>query len=120
MKTTNYPTYPTTVREAGERAAQEGLLLSEYLERRGPFPMPPSGYSLAQGSSSRWIGHETVRRGWIITPVWNAATGALSLELWMAEHRAPNYTNLSPSEALELAADLTATARALEAARDGE
>lgn len=104
--------YPTTVREAGERAAQEGLLLSEYLESRGPFPMPPSGHSLAQGSSSRWLGHEIVNRRWIITPTWDAATDSHAIEVWMADHKAPSYAELSPADAVQFAADLLTATRA--------
>ena len=116
----NATKYPSTVREAGDMADALGMKLWEFLEMLSSTPAPPAGYTPAKGSDGRWLGPETVKRGWIITPVWNAITGAHSLELWMAEHRAPNYANLSPSEALELAADLTAAARALEAARDGE
>ena len=109
----NTTKYPATVREAGDMAPV-GMKLSEFLEMLSPIPMPPAGYTLAKGSETRWIGAEIVKRRWIITPAWTSTTDTHSLELWMAEHRAPTYAQLSPSEALELAADLAA------AARDGE
>lgn len=93
-----------------------GMELSEFLEMLAPIPMPPVGYTLAPKSSDRWIGTETMNRGWIITPVWNATTNTHSLEVWMADHKAPNYAELTPAEALTLAADLTAVANATLAA----
>jgi hypothetical protein len=105
-------------------AEQQGLNPSELLEQLerdlGPMPMPPADYTLAKGSETRWIGAEIVKRRWIITPSWDSTTNVHSLALWMADHKAPTYAQLSPSEALELAADLAAAAQALEAARDGE
>jgi hypothetical protein len=116
--------WPATVRELGDMAAQQGLNPSELLEQLerdlGPMPMPPADYTLAKGSETRWIGAEIVKRRWIITPSWDSTTNVHSLALWMADHKAPTYAQLSPSEALELAADLAAAAQALEAARDGE
>jgi hypothetical protein len=108
------------VRELGNLAHEKGLNPSELLEQLerdlGPMPMPPADYTLAKGSETRWIGAEIVKRRWIITPAWTSTTDTHSLELWMAEHRAPTYAQLSPSEALELAADLTAAAQTVLAA----
>lgn len=106
--------YPATVREAGDMAEKLGMKLSEFLEMLGPIPMPPAGYTLAPKSSEKWIGTETMNRGWIITPAWNATTNTHSLEFWVADHRAPSYANLSPADAFQLAADLTAAARAID------
>lgn len=104
---------PATVREAGEMAAKLGMPLSEFLDMLGPIPMPPAGYTLAQGSQRRWIGQEIVKSRWILLPVWDAATDRHSFELWMADHQPPQYGSLTAAEALELAADLAATARAV-------
>lgn len=109
----NTTKYPATVREAGDMAHALGMKLPEFLEMLGPIPMPPAGYTLAPKSSDRWIGEEKMHRGWIITPAWSAATNTHSLEVWMADHKAPNYATLTPAEALTLAADLTAVAEAL-------
>ncbi|MFD1845341.1 hypothetical protein [Arthrobacter flavus] len=112
-KTTNWP---ATVREFGNLADQRGMKSSELFEELerdlGPFPMPPTGYTLAEESDDRWIGPERVNRGWIITPVWNSTTSSHSIEVWMADHTAPTYANLSPVDAFEFAADLIAVARA--------
>jgi hypothetical protein len=107
--------YPATVREAGDMAHALGMKLSEFLELLSPIPMPPAGYTLAKGSDSRWIGPETMNRRWIITPVWNATTNTHSLELWMADHQPPTYAALSPADALQLAADLTAASESITA-----
>lgn len=112
--------YPATVREAGDMATALGMKLSEFLEMLSPIPMPPAGYTLVKGSETRWIGAHIVKSRWIIQHAWTSTTDTHSLELWMGGHRAPDYANLFPSEALELAADLTAAARALETDRDGE
>ena len=104
---------PATVREAGDMAQALGMKLSELMGMLAPIPMPPAGYFLAEKSSDRWIGHEVVKRDWIITPIWNATTNTHSLELWTANHKPPTYANLSPDDALQLAADLTAVANAL-------
>lgn len=104
---------PATVREAGDMAAKLGMPLSEFLEMLGPIPMPPAGYTLAQGSQHRWIGHEIVKRRWILLPVWDAATNRHSFELWMADHQPPRYGSLTAAEALELSADLADAARAV-------
>jgi hypothetical protein len=103
---------PATVREAGDMAHKLGMTLSEFLQMLGPIPMPPVGYTLAPRSEDRWTGPETFNRGWIITPAWNATTDTHSIEVWMADHTPPQYANLSPADALQLAADLTAAARA--------
>lgn len=116
----NNTKYPVTVREAGSMAHALGMELSEFLEMLGPIPMPPAGYFLAEKSSDRWIGHEVVKRDWIITPTWNATTNTHSLELWMANHRPPTYANLSPADALQLAADLAGASRAITATEAAE
>lgn len=77
---------------------------------------PPVGYVLAEGCADHWVGPEVMNRGWIITPAWNATTDTHSVELWAANHEPPNYANLSPADALQLAADLAATAAAVLAA----
>jgi hypothetical protein len=113
----NTTKYPVTVRDAGDMAEKLGITFVELLEMLGPIPMPPAGYTLARGSDNRWIGTETIRLGWIITPVWtwSSSGGAHSLELWMADHKQPTYSNLSPADALQLAADLAAAAKAIAA-----
>lgn len=110
----NTTKYPATVRELGAMAAKLGMKAPELLEMLSPIPMPPAGYTLAPKSDTRWIGPETMSRGWIITPAWtwNSNGGAHSIEVWMADHTPPRYANLSPADALQLAADLTAAARA--------
>jgi hypothetical protein len=110
----NATKYPATVREAGDMAAKLGMKLSEFLEMLGPIPMPPAGYTLAKGSETRWTGPETVKSRWIIQPAWNSTTNTITVELWMADHQPPTYANLTAAEALELAADLTATTHAAE------
>lgn len=116
----NNTKYPATVRELGDMAAQLGMKPTELLEMLGPIPMPPAGYSLAKGSDVRWIGPGRVTRRWIITPAWNATTDARSLEVWMADHKAPNYAELSPTDAIDLAADLIAAARDMQSASTDE
>lgn len=101
---------PATVRELGDMAEALGMTVPELLDLLGPIPMPPAGFILAAKSSDRWTGPEIVRRGWIVTPVWNATTGRHSLEVWISDHVPPAYGNLSPADALQLAADLTAAA----------
>ena len=112
-QTTNYP---ATVRELAEMAEKLGMKPSELLGILGPIPMPPAGYTLAEGCDDHWIGHEIVKRGWIITPAWNSTSNVHSIELWAANHEPPTYALLSPAEALELAADLAAVAKAIAAA----
>lgn len=104
--------YPDTVRELGEMASALGILPSELLELLGPVPMPPAGYTLTPKSDDRWVGAETIKSGWIITPTWYASTNTHYIEVWLAEHYRPNYSPLSASEALALAADLAAVSRA--------
>ncbi|MDQ0679064.1 hypothetical protein QFZ30_002446 [Arthrobacter pascens] len=104
---------PRTVREAGDMAEKLGMKLPEFLEMLGPIPMPPAGYTLAPHSDDKWIGRETMNRGWIITPAWNATSNTHSIELWAADHEPPDYTVLTPPEALQLAADLITAAQAL-------
>ncbi|WP_104175521.1 hypothetical protein [Arthrobacter sp. Y81] len=111
----NTTKYPATVRELGDMAEKLGMKASELLEMLGPIPMPPAGYTLARRSGDRWTGPETFNRGWIITPAWNASTNTHSIELWAASHEPPSYANLTPDEALQLAADLTAVAKTVQA-----
>jgi hypothetical protein len=101
---------PRTVREAGDMAHALGMTLPEFLDVLGPIPMPPAGFTLAQGSDHRWIGQEIVKRRWIILPVWDGSANRRSFELWMADHRPPRYGSLTAAEALELSADLAAAA----------
>lgn len=111
--------WPATVREFGDMAAERGLgivAMWDELEREfGPIPMPPAGYTLAHGSSDRWIGDEVINRRWIITPAWYASTDSHSIEVWMADHQAPTYGDLTPAEARELGAALIQAAQAAEA-----
>jgi hypothetical protein len=111
--------YPTTVRGLADMAAEQGKTLAEMLDIIGPIPMPPAGYTLAQGPEVKWIGHEMVNRRWIITPTWTVTTGR-ALEVWMADHEPPRYAHLSPEDALQLAADLITAARAVEDASKAE
>lgn len=104
---------PYTIREHAEVAVARGQLLSEYLTTI-TVPVPPAGYTLAHGSQRKWIGPEIVKRRWILTPAWDGVTDRHSFELWMADHQPPHYGSLTAGEALELAADLTAAAEALE------
>ncbi|WP_258802778.1 hypothetical protein [Pseudarthrobacter sp. NS4] len=111
----NTTKYPATFREFAETAIELGMTLPRLLEVLGPIPMPPAGYTLAPKSESRWIGTETIARGYIITPTWDYRTQKHSIEVWMAEHEAPDYAVLSPAEALRFAADLTAAVQAVAA-----
>lgn len=108
--------WPTTVVACAEDALRRGMKLSEYLEelekRLGPVPMPPAGFQMDPHSDVRWLGPEVYHERWIITPVWNSTTGAHSLDVWLADHQPPNYADLSPEDALELAAALAAASRA--------
>jgi hypothetical protein len=110
----NTTKYPATVRELGDMAEKLGMLPSEVLELLGPIPMPPAGYTLAPKSSQRWIGTEIINGRWILTPVWDATTASHSVDVWMADHEPPNYANLAPAEAADLA---TALLQATQAAR---
>lgn len=114
----NTTKYPDTVRELGKMADEMGISPSELLQMLGPIPMPPAGYTPAPKSDNRWIGPETMSRRWIITPAWtwSSTGGAHSIELWMADHKRPTYANITPAEALHLAADLTAVASKIAAA----
>lgn len=114
----NTTKYPVTVREAGDMAEKLGMTLPSLLEMLGPIPMPPAGYTLAPKSDNRWIGPETMSRRWIITPAWtwDSNGAAHSIEVWMADHKRPTYANITPAEALQLAADLTAVASKITAA----
>jgi|GEM_PF-4161659 len=102
---------PATVRELADMAREQGKTLVEMLDIIGPIPMPPAGYILAQGREDKWIGHEIVNRRWIITPTWNVPNGR-ALEVWMADHKAPRYAELSQADAVQFAADLLAAAQA--------
>ncbi|WP_314324193.1 hypothetical protein [Paenarthrobacter ilicis] len=103
---------PATVRELGNMAEEMNMTAAQLLEFLGPWPEPPTGYSLDPHSDSRWLGPEKHHRRWIITPVWNSASEAYSLDVWLADHQPPNYAEMSPQDALELAEAL-ATAAAL-------
>lgn len=108
----HHTNWPATVREAGKLAAAEGKTLSELfqelLTELGPCPAPPEGYRLDPHSDVRWLGPETYHQKWIITPVWNSTTDAHSLDVWLADHQPPNYADLSPEDARDLAAALVA------------
>lgn len=113
----NPTNWPATIRELGEMAAREDLDLGAMLDRleaeAGPIPRPPAGYTLAPGCSDHWIGTEIINGRWIITPAWDSTTNRHTLEVWMADHQPPNYSALTPSAALELAASLLQAARSL-------
>jgi hypothetical protein len=98
-------------------AEELSMKASELLEMLGPIPMPPAGYTLAPKCSDRWIGTEIINRRWILTPVWHSTTDSHSVDVWMADHEPPNYAQLSPTEAAELAMALlqaTQPARAID------
>ncbi|MBT1001179.1 hypothetical protein KIH31_01075 [Paenarthrobacter sp. DKR-5] len=111
--------WPATLLElakiAKQREERPTATLAALETELGPCPMPPEGYTLAPGSSTRWVGPETTNRGWIITPVWDFTTNSHSIEVWMAGHQPPSYASLSPADALELVADLAAAARVIAA-----
>jgi hypothetical protein len=111
----NSTKYPATVRELGDMAEELGMKASELLEMLGPIPMPPAGYTLAPKSSDRWIGTEIINRRWILTPVWHSTTDSHSVDVWMADHMPPNYAELTPAEATELAAALLHVTKAARA-----
>lgn len=102
---------PFTIPEIADLIATLTRAL-DFVAEESPSPTAPEGYSLAHGCSDHFVGAETMNRDWIITPAWNATTGAHSLELWAANHEAPNYATLAPAKALQLAADLIAVATA--------
>ena len=104
-----------TVRELGDIAQGDFKAFLSLIENFGPWPMPPAGYTPAPNSDDRWVGSETIKGGWILTPTWYASTNTHYVEMWAAEHYPPNYTRLTAAEALELASDLAATARAAQA-----
>lgn len=106
---------PRTVREAGDMAHQLGMTPAEFLDMLGPIPMPPAGYVLFKAGSDRWIGPEIVGPRWIVTAVWNAATNERTVEVFTATHVGEKYTNLTPAEALAMAADLVELAQPLAA-----
>lgn len=97
---------PRTVREAGDMAEKLGITLVELLDMLGPIPMPPSGYSLIKTGSDKWVGPEIVGPRWIATTVWNASTAEQTIEIFTATHVGEKYTNLTPGQALAMAADL--------------
>jgi len=106
---------PYTMRELGDWASNNGKEILEALDFWAPWPTKPEGYMLARKSDHRWIGPEIVHGRFIVTPVWDARTDTHSVDVWMADHQPPNYSNLTPAEAADLAAALlkaTAAARA--------
>lgn len=111
----HHTNWPATVREAGAIAATEGKTLSELFEdlvnELGPCPAPPDGYAQDPHSDFRWLGPEVMHERWIITPVWNAATDSHSVDVWLADHRPPNYAELSSKDALNLVAALATASR---------
>lgn len=115
----NTTKYPATVRELGDMAEARGMTATRLLEVLGPIPMPPAGYTLAPKSDTRWIGTETFARGYIITPAWDYRTQKHSIELWTAKPKKQDAT-LTPAEALQLAADLTAAVQAIAALEASE
>ena len=106
-------TMPATVRELGDMAEQRGMSATDLLTELAsalPAPQPPAGYTLAEGCSDYYVGTETRTEAWVVVPGWDAAAGAHRVEAWPTNDR-----NLTPAEALELAAALTAAAKAAEA-----
>jgi len=89
---------PATLVELGDMAHEMGVSVVHLLEMLPPIPIPrrPAGYTLAEDSDDYWSGQGIIKRGWIITPVWNSTTDTHSLDVWLAEHYAPTYANLSP------------------------
>jgi hypothetical protein len=108
--------YPPTVRALGDMAEKLGMTAVELLDLLGPIPMPPAGYALAPKSSHRWAGTEIIHGRFIVTPIWEATTGSHSVDVWMADHERPNYSNLTPAEAADLAAALLQATQAARAA----
>ena len=76
-----------------------------------PSLAAPAGYELAEGCSDHWTGREIMNRGWIVNQAWNSTTGQSTIELWVADHEAPSYGNLTPADAINLATDLLALAK---------
>lgn len=111
---------PFTLRELGDWCNSHEMTILQGLDFFAPWPTAPAGYTLAPKSETRWIGPETMARGYIITPVWDATTNTHSLDVWMADHKKPNYATLTPAEALQLAADLASTATAIKAIEAAE
>jgi hypothetical protein len=96
-------------------AHKMGIKPSELIGMLEPWPKPPAGYVLAEGTSDIWTGTDIVQRGWIITPSWNATTDRHSIELWTAKGSPDEVlSHLTPAEAIQLAADLTTAARAID------
>ncbi|WP_426986570.1 hypothetical protein [Pseudarthrobacter sp. Y6] len=93
---------PATVRELIGAAQERGVQPSELL--------PPAGYTLAEGCSDYYIGTETKNDAWVVAAGWDAQIAAHRIEVWTVKDR-----NLSPAEALEMAAALTAAAEAADA-----
>lgn len=118
----NTTKYPLTFRDSCNMAEERGSTAVDLLEMLGPIPTSPAGYALAHGSDFRWTGPEIMNRRWIITPVWtwNSDGGTHSIELWMADHEAPDYAVLTPADAIQLAADLAAVASKIAAAEATE
>lgn len=109
----NTTKYSATVRELGDMAESMNMTVLRLLEVLGPIPMPPAGYVLAPKSETRWIGTETMARGYIITPSWDYRTQKHSIELWTSKDPGESDAHLTPADAVQLAADLTAAAEAL-------
>ncbi|MET3718332.1 hypothetical protein [Arthrobacter sp. UYEF21] len=103
-------TLPATVRELGQMAEARGMKASELLEELAaqlPTPQPPAGYTLAEGCSDYYVGTETKTDAWVVAAGWDADTATHQIEAWTVKDQ-----NLTPAQALEMAAALTAAAKA--------
>lgn len=114
MKTTK-PFSAMTVREFADMAFGRGMTFVELLDEVGTIHTAPAGYTLAPKSDFRWTGPEVIHGRFILTPVWDAATDSHSVDVWMADHMPPNYAELTPAEATELAAALLHVTKAARA-----
>lgn len=97
---------PYTMRELGEWASDNDMDILQALDFFTPWPTRPEGYTLPKKSEYRWTGHEVIHGRFILTPVWDARTDTHSVDVWMADHQPPNYANLTPAEATDLATAL--------------
>lgn len=89
-----------TVRDLFTEATERGVKPSELLP-------PVVGYTLAEGCSDYYVGPETKTEAWTVAGGWDADTSTHCVEAWTISNR-----NLTPAEALEMAAALTAAAKA--------
>lgn len=97
---------PYTMRDLVHWASENDMDVLQALDFFAPWPTRPEGYTLPAKSDHRWIGPEIYHSRFIVTPVWDARTDTHSIDVWLADHKRPNYSNLTPAEAADLAAAL--------------